>query len=124
MRTGEGPVELALSDVTTDQFLEALHYNRCRRNGTGVMQITDYGLFGSGTITEDGGTVDWDRGQLKILARTPANWSVQSFSTCPGTSSGHAAFLGFTNLIVRLFMFLHREDEAAVGWCLGYSGLW
>lgn len=45
MRTGEGPVQVALRDVSTDQFLEALHYNRCRCHGTVVMQITDYGLF-------------------------------------------------------------------------------
>lgn len=62
-------MQLALSDVTTDHSLEALHYNKCRCHGTVVTQITDYGLFGSGIITEDGGTVDWDRGRLKILVR-------------------------------------------------------
>ncbi|XP_059181146.1 transmembrane protease serine 9-like [Centropristis striata] len=50
-------------------------------------------FLGSGTLIEDfrqGGTVDWDRDWLKILVKTPASWSVQSFSSrqVQSTSSG------------------------------------
>ncbi len=49
-----------------------------------------FGFLGKGTMVEDfkqGGMVDWDRDWLKILVKTPASWSAQSFSTRPETSS-------------------------------------
>ena len=52
-------------------------------------------FFGKGTMVEvfrQGGTVDQDRDWLRILVKTPASWSAQSFSTRPETPSGPAAF--------------------------------
>ena len=40
-----------------------------------------------------GGRVDWAKDWLKILMKTPASLSVQSFSTSLGTPWGPAALL-------------------------------
>lgn len=47
-------------------------------------------------------------------SRTPANWSTQSFSTCPGTPSELATFLQFTTWTVPHLMSLHRKGDTAV----------
>ena len=41
------------------------------------------------------------RDRLKMLVNTNASWSAHSLSTFPGTLSGPAAFLGFTDLSTR-----------------------
>lgn len=54
-------------------------------------------FFGTGTMMADFrhlGTLACARDRLKIFINTRANCPAQSISTCPGTSSGPAAFRG------------------------------
>ena len=72
-----------------------------RAMGLKLFRLLLADVFGTGMMVADfmqAGMVAWVRERLKILVRISESWSAHALSTFPGTPSGPAAFLGFTDL--------------------------
>ena len=108
--------------MTSYQFFKAFHHHSGVCNWPVVIETG--GFLGRGTMIEDfrqGGTVDLERDLLKILLKTPAGWSAQSFSICPETPSGLPWVYG-PQCAPHLTL-LHCEGEVAMGciWLLCFE---